>query len=96
MNVRLFLVRALNYVTNHVISHVPSFAVRHAWYRRLGLELGPGSDVYLNCRIWFYGPGAVARSGARIGKNTKIFRGCLLDVRGPLTIGDNVSVSPGY
>jgi maltose O-acetyltransferase len=48
----------------------------------------------MGCYLWFYGPGHTARTGSRIGANTRINRDCCLDVRGPLIIGDNVSVSP--
>lgn len=88
-------VRALNYATNHVVSHVPSFGLRKAWYRSVGLDVGRGSDIHMGCYLWFYGPGHTARTGSSIGANTRINRDCCLDVRGPLTIGDNVSISPG-
>jgi acetyltransferase-like isoleucine patch superfamily enzyme len=87
-------VRVLNYLTNHVVNHVPSYRLRHAWYRALGLSLGAGSGVHMGCYFWFYGPGHVRRTGVRIGANTRINRNCCLDGRGPLAIGDNVSVSP--
>jgi acetyltransferase-like isoleucine patch superfamily enzyme len=88
-------VRILNYLTNHVVSHMPSFALRHAWYRRvLGISLGKGSGIHLGCYVWFFGPGQTRRSGVSIGANSRINRGCCLDVRGPVTIGDNVSISP--
>ncbi|HMC79364.1 MAG TPA: acyltransferase [Acidimicrobiia bacterium] len=88
-------VRVLNYLTNHVVNRVPSYSLRHAWYRRvLGLSMGRGSGVHLGCYVWFYGPGQLRRSGFHIGANTRINRDCCLDARGPLHIGDNVSVSP--
>jgi len=92
---KLFLVRALNYVTNHVISHIPSFHLRHAWYRRvLGISLGQGAVVHLGCYVWFYGPGQLRREGLVIGAHTRINRDCCLDARGSLRIGENVSISP--
>ena len=94
-NMRLFAVRVLNYLTNQVVSHVPSFAVRRAWYRQvLGIELGPHSGVYMGCYVWFYGPGQIRRYGTRIGAFSRVNRNCTLDVRGGLEIGDNVSISP--
>src|SRR5437764_7824370 len=55
---RLFAIRVLNYLTNHIVSHVPSFALRRTWYRHiLGIQLGPHSGIYMGCYIWFYGPG---------------------------------------
>ncbi len=90
-----FGVRILNYLTNHVVSRVPSYRIRHAWYRRtLGLSLGEHSGIHLGCYIWFFGPGQIRRTGCHIGSNSRINRDCCLDARGPLRIGDNVSVSP--
>lgn len=88
-------IRILNYVTNHVVSRVPSYRLRHAWYRRsLGIHIGEHAGIHLGCYLWFYGPGQVRRSGVRIGGHTRINRDCTLDVRGPLQIGAHVSVSP--
>ena len=91
---RLFLFRVLNFFTNEVVPHIPSFTVRHLWYRRvLGVSVGPQSWIHLNCYFWFYGRGENVRSGASIGESTRINRGCVIDLRGGLRIGDNVSVS---
>ena len=93
---RLLVVRVIQYATNHIVSHTPSFAARHFWYRRvLGIELADSAAVHLGCSVLFYGPRAVRRTGARIGRNSRISGNCTIDVRGGLTIGDNVSVSPG-
>lgn len=92
---RVLAVRVLTYVTNHVVSHVPSFALRRAWYRRaLGATMGRGAGVHLGCRLTFYGPGQVRRDGLALGARTRINRDCRLDVRGSLWIGEDVSVSP--
>jgi acetyltransferase-like isoleucine patch superfamily enzyme len=91
---RYIAAQVLNYVTNHVVSRIPVFRLRLAWYRRaIGLTIGDGSVVFLGCYVWFYGRRTVGRS--QIGCNTIINRDCCLDVRGPLRIGDNVSISPG-
>jgi maltose O-acetyltransferase len=88
-------VRLLAYLTNHIVAHLPSYRLRHAWYRRvLGLSLAPGSGVHMGCFVWFNGPGQVRRDGSTIGARTRINRDCCLDVRGPLLIGHDVSVSP--
>jgi acetyltransferase-like isoleucine patch superfamily enzyme len=88
-------VRLLAYLTNHIVAHLPSYRLRHAWYRRvLGLALDTGSGVHMGCFLWFNGPGQIRRDGSRIGARTRINRDCCLDVRGPLMIGDDVSVSP--
>jgi maltose O-acetyltransferase len=44
--------------------------------------------------MWSYGPRQVRRSGASIGRNTRISQGCTIDLRSGLAIGNNVSVSP--
>jgi maltose O-acetyltransferase len=87
-------VRVLNYATNHVVAHLPSYRLRHAWYRRvLGLSLGDGAGVYMGCFVWFNGPGQVRRDGSFLGARTRINRDCCLDLRGSLLIGNDVSVS---
>jgi acetyltransferase-like isoleucine patch superfamily enzyme len=92
---RLFGIRVLNYVTNSVVSHLPSFRARHFWYRHvLGVRIGPGSGIYLGCYLWFYGPGQMRRDGLRIGEYCRINRNCCLDARGSISIGNNVSISP--
>jgi acetyltransferase-like isoleucine patch superfamily enzyme len=91
---RLFAIRVLNYLTNHVVAHIPSFAFRRLWYRRVvGIEFGPHAGIHLDCYVWFYGPRQVRREGVRIGAWSRINRGCTLDLREGLQIGENVSVS---
>lgn len=95
MQGRLFCNRALNYLTNYVVTYVPSFTFRHMWYRRvLGFEIARGAAVHMRSYVWSYGPTQVRRDGARIGRNTRIYHGCTIDVRSGLSIGNNVSVSP--
>jgi acetyltransferase-like isoleucine patch superfamily enzyme len=92
---RLLAIRTLNYLTNAVIAHVPSFALRSLWYRRvLGVRLDPRAGVHRGCYLWFYGPGQLRRGGLAIGAHSRINRNCCLDARGSLSIGENVSVSP--
>jgi acetyltransferase-like isoleucine patch superfamily enzyme len=91
---RLFAIRVLNYVTNHVILRVPSFALRRFWYVSvLGARIGHHAGVHLGCVLTFYGPGQIRRTGFRLGAYTRVNRDCRLDVRGGLDIGDNVSIS---
>jgi maltose O-acetyltransferase len=92
---RLFRIQVVNYLTNHVVAHVPSFTLRRLWYRHaLGIQLGPHAEVLMGAYVSSFGPRAIRRSGVRIGRNSRINRGCTLDLRGGLTIGDNVSISP--
>jgi acetyltransferase-like isoleucine patch superfamily enzyme len=95
MPLRLSCVRVLNYLTNDVVAHVPSFTLRRLWYRHaLGIDFGPGASVFLGAYVWFLGPRETRRRGVAIGRNSVINRGCTLDIRCGLTIGDNVSISP--
>jgi maltose O-acetyltransferase len=92
---RLLGIRLLNYLTNRVINHLPSYTLRHAWYRHvLGIRLGDGASILLSCYVWFYSPRLVRRDRVSIGDRTRINRGCCLDVRSGLQIGDDVSISP--
>lgn len=92
---RLVGIRILSWLTNYVVSHIPSFTVRHFWYRRvLGVQLGKGSAVFLGCFIWNSGPSHMRRGGLCIGDFCRINRNCCLDARGTLSIGNNVSISP--
>jgi acetyltransferase-like isoleucine patch superfamily enzyme len=93
--VRLFLIRVIAFWTNYVIAHLPFFALRHWWYRRiLGISLAENAGIHLGCFVWFYGPRQVRRDGVRIGARSRINRDCCLDVRGGLVIGEDVSISP--
>lgn len=92
---RILFVQLLNYATNHVVAHVPSFKLRHLWYRRvLGIQIAQHAGVHMGTYVWFWGPREIRRIGVRIGRNSVIGRNCTLDARSPLTIGDNVSLSP--
>ena len=91
----LFAAHLLNFATNHVVSHVPSYTLRRAWYGKvMGVEMGAGSAVQLGCYLWSYGPRSNRRNRTRIGARTVVNRGCCLDARSGLRIGDDVSISP--
>lgn len=91
---RVWAIRLLIYLTNHLVSHIPNHSLRVAWYRALGATIGPGSAIHLGLYLWSYGPGHLARTGLQIGAHSIINRDCCLDARGRLIIGDNVSISP--
>jgi maltose O-acetyltransferase len=93
--VKTLAIRVLGYMTNHLVAHFPSYRFRHAWYRRvLGLSLARSCGVHMGCFVWFNSPGQIRRDESCIGARTRINRDCCLDVRGPLLIGHDVSVSP--
>lgn len=92
---RLLLVRILNYVTNYVVAGIPSFKLRRWWLEHVvGIDWGDGGALHLHCFVWMYTPRRVRQNNVRFGRNVYINRGCTLDIRGTLTIGDNVSISP--
>ena len=77
------------YVANHVITHVPSHAFRLLYYRSvLRFKVGSQSSIFMGTT--FEAPG-----GLTIGVGSTVNRGCLLDSRGTLSIGDSVSISSG-
>ncbi len=85
----------VNYLTNYVVAYIPSFTLRHLWYRRvLGIQLDQHAGVHMRTYVWSYGPRQIRRCGASIGRNSRIYHGCTLDLRSGLSIGNNVSVSP--
>lgn len=91
-----FLLQVVRYLTNGLIAQLPSYLVRHSWYRRvLGIEIGAASAILMGQYIYTPGRPKPGRPAIRIGDRTVINRECCLDGRGGLTIGDDVSISPG-
>jgi len=77
----------VHYLPNHLINGIPSYAVRHYYYKNIcGLKIGRGSSIHM--RTFVDGQHIV------IGENSVINRSCYLDGRGKLIIGDKVSISP--
>jgi len=75
--------------TSEMIGHVPVHAIRLWWYRHIcRMRIGERSSIHRHCRI--YQPDCIT-----IGDNSVINYGVLLDGRGGLCIGDNVSISDG-
>src|SRR5438270_430728 len=89
------LLAAIAFITNHIISAIPLYTLRHAWYRGvLGIRVGPGAGVAMGQFIWFFSLSQMRRDGVEIGPDSLINRNCVLDARGPLRIGAHVSISP--
>jgi len=90
------LLQVVRYLTNSIIAKVPSYSVRHSWYRHaVGMKLGVGSAVLMDTYIYMRGRPRPDRPGITIGHHTIVNRACVLDGRGGLWIGNNVSISPG-
>ena len=78
----------LEYVVNDVLPHIPFWTIRRAMLKRLKLTIGKGSFVMKD--VYFMSLPKIS-----IGSHSHINKGCLLDGRGSITIGNNVSVSFG-
>lgn len=72
----------------HVIGYFPSHHIRRFFYRASGMSIDNGSTIHTGAR--FFDP-----KNIRIGKNTIIGEGVLLDGRAKLTIGNNVAIASG-
>ncbi|MFZ4394473.1 MAG: acyltransferase [Kiritimatiellia bacterium] len=89
------IAKLLAYLTNHVINHVPFFALRQAWYRLVvGVRIGRDTAVFMGCYWYFYRPFGRNPQPMVIGEHTIVNRRCTLDGRGGLRLGNNVSLSP--
>lgn len=76
-----------HYVPNHIIAKIPSYKIRHCYYKKiLKIRIGPGSSIHMNNFIF--------KGELSIGEKTTINRSCHLDARGTIIIGNNVSISP--
>lgn len=89
------LAAALKYATNHIISHIPSYTIRHAWYRHiLGWRIGPNVSILMGQHVQLTG---LRSSGKKvsIGKGTVINWDCMLYTTAGLVIGEHVNISAG-
>ena len=86
----------IRYLTNSLVAHIPSHHVRRAWYANVvGVSIGRHTSLLMGLRLQVRGRPRPDRAGIVIGNHTVINAGCHLDGRGGLSIGDNVSISPG-
>lgn len=74
------------YLCNDVFGKIPSWTVRKTYFRLLGIRFGKNSVFHLRQYI-------MDARKLVVGSNTHINRGCLLDARGGIKIGDSVSIS---
>ena len=74
------------YMINDVLPHIPFWRIRKAYLRLIGMKIGKGSFIMKH--NYFQAPQTIV-----IGEYTHINRGCLLDGREPIVIGNNVSIS---
>ena len=74
------------FLINDILPHIPFWNIRRAVLKRRGIKIGYGS--FIMKRVYFQDVFKL-----EIGKYSHINRGCLIDARGGLRIGDNVSIS---
>lgn len=92
---RRVLAAFIKYCTNHIISHIPFYGIRHIWYRTiLGWKIEAGASILMGQYIQMAG---IRSSGKKvvIGADSVINHRCLLYTTGGLIIGKHVSISSG-
>lgn len=78
----------MEYMVNDALPHIPFWRLRRFYLRRMGVHIGGRSFIMKQCYF-------MKTNRLKVGSCTHINRGCMLDARGGITIGDNVSVSHG-
>lgn len=71
---------------NGVVNRIPIWNVRAMFYKLMGMKIGKGSRILLGTRVM--NPANIV-----IGERTIVNEDCLLDGRGGLIIGNDVSIS---
>lgn len=79
---------AVEYLPNDILPHIPSWTLRRWLLKAIGVKMGKGTFI-MKSNYWI-NPNLVT-----IGRNSHINRGCVIDARGGLTIGNSVSISHG-
>jgi len=85
---RFFRALALEYLPNDILPHIPFWTIRRWLLKLIGVKMGKGTFV-MKSNYWI-NPNMVS-----IGSYSHINRGCVIDGRGGLTIGNSVSISFG-
>lgn len=70
----------------HIVGFIPSHHIRRLFYRLGGVKIGWGSTIHMGAR--FYNPWSI-----RIGQDSIIGEGVVLDGRDKLIIGNHVDVA---
>lgn len=74
------------FMVNDIINYIPCHDLRLLYCKILGAEIGRGSRYDLHCYLR-------ELEKLKIGNYSHINRGCLIDARGGVTIGNSVSIS---
>ena len=76
----------LNYLTNDLMHCIPFWNIRRLFFKTLHMKIGKGSFVMKNVYI-------MMPNNIKLGTYSHINRGCVLDARGGISIGNSVSIS---
>ena len=76
----------LEFVVNDILHYIPFWCIRKRYLRLVGARIGKGSFIMKNNYI-------MNANHLAMGQYSHINRGCIIDARGTVTIGDNVSIS---
>jgi acetyltransferase-like isoleucine patch superfamily enzyme len=87
MKIKSFSKGLAFYLANNVIANLPSFRIRH-WYYRHILRYSIGNESSIHMGVFVTG------NNIKIGDNVVINRRTYLDGRIGITIKDNISISP--
>lgn len=71
---------------NYIVSYIPCWTIRKAFYSLAGMKIGAGSRILMGAKIQ-------GINNIEIGTNSYINWNCHLDGRGGLKIGNNVNIS---
>lgn len=74
------------YLINDILPHFPFWTIRRYILKRSGMKIGNGCFVMK--KVYFQNVFSL-----KIGNYSHINRGCVIDARGGIVIGDNVSIS---
>ncbi len=74
------------YLLNDILPHIPFWTIRRWTMKRLKMQIGNGS--FIMKRVYIMTPQQLS-----IGEHSHINRNCLIDARGGVAIGNNVSIS---
>lgn len=85
---KIFIIELVHFFLNHFVSHIHIWLVRKFFYRICGMKIGKKSKILTGTWVW-------KPWNIEIGNNSYINEKCLLDGRGGLIIGNNVSISIG-
>lgn len=77
---------ALEYIPNDILPHIPFWTIRRWYFRLMKMTIGTKSFIMKHNYI-------MTPNHLHIGDYSHINRGCLIDCRGGVFIGNNVSIS---